>query len=203
MDRWGGLRIVNCARRTLALFSFLQENGMRATDQLSLAVFTCTLLLVLMFFLNTTSCQSGMAQRLPQRGPQQSPPVTNSGIWYGGSNLGTLTAASTSVIQPAPQLTQAGSYMFVGNVSLQETTGGYPQVSCFIEVGGRDLLQSNTRVQPSTWMNLTTTGAITLTSTQVPATASLQCSHQGGTQTINVTQASLSIFSVGSLQTGP
>jgi hypothetical protein len=176
---------------------------MRATDQLSLAVFTCTLLVVLMFFLNTTSCQSGMAQGLPQRGPQQSPPATNSGIWYGGSNLGTLTATPTSVIQPAPQLTQAGSYMFVGNVSLQETTGGYPQVSCFIEVGGRNLLQSNTRVQPSTWMNLTTTGAITLTSTQVPATASLQCSHQGGAQTIYVTQASLSIFSVGSLQTGP
>jgi len=176
---------------------------MRATDQLSLAVFTCTLLLVLMFSLHTTSCQSGMAQGLPQRGPEQSPLATNSGIWYGGSNLGTLTATPTSVIQPAPQLTQAGSYMFVGNVSLQQTTGGYPQVSCFIEVGGTSLLPSNARVQPSTWMNLTTTGAITLTSAQVPATAALQCSHQGGTQTINVTQASLSIFSVGSLQTGP
>ena len=175
---------------------------MRATDQLSLAVFTCTLLLVLMFSLHTTSCQSGMAQGLPQ-GSQHSPPATNSGIWYGGSNLGTLTATPKSVIQPAPQLTEAGSYMFVGNVSLQETTGGYPQVSCFIEVGGTNLLTSHTRVQPSTWMNLTTTGAITLTNTQVPATASLQCSHQGGTQTINVTQASLSIFSVGSLQTGP
>jgi hypothetical protein len=175
---------------------------MRATDQLSLAVFTCTLLLVLMFSLHTTSCQSGMAQGLPQ-GTQHSLPATNSGIWYGGSNLGTLTATPKSVIQPAPQLTEPGSYMFVGNVSLQETTGGYPQVSCFIEVGGTNLLPSNTRVPPSTWMNLTTTGAITLTSSQVPATASLQCSHQGGPQTINVTQASLSIFSVGSLQTGP
>jgi len=176
---------------------------MRATDQLSLAVFACTLLLVLMFSLNNTSCQSGMAQGSPPQGPQQSPPASNSGIWYGGSNLGTLTATPKSVIQPAPQLTRAGSYMFVGNVSLQETTGGNPEVTCFIEVGGTNLLHSNTRVQPSTWLNMTTTGAISLTSAQVPATASLQCSYQGGTQNINVSQASLSIFSVGTLQTGP
>jgi hypothetical protein len=176
---------------------------MRATDQLSLAVFTCTLLLVLMFSLNSTSCQSGMAQGSTPQDPQQGPRATNSGVWFGGSNLGILTATPTSVIQPAPRLTQAGSYMFVGNVSLQETTGGYPEVTCFIEVGGTKLLHSNTRVQPSTWQNLTTTGAITLTSTQVPATASLECSYQGGTQNINVSQASLAIFSVGSLQTGP
>jgi hypothetical protein len=176
---------------------------MRATDQLSLAVFACTLLLVLMFSLNSTSCQSGMAQGSPPQGPQQSPSASNNGIWYGGSNLGTLTATPTSVIQPAPQLTQAGSYMFVGNVSLQETTGGYPQVTCFVQVGGTNLLPTNSTVQPPTWMNLTTTGAITLTGMQVPATASLQCSYQGGSETIKVTQASLSIFSVRTLQTGP
>jgi len=46
---------------------------MRPIDQLSLAVFLCTLLLVLMFCLHTTSCQAGMAQGSPQQGQQQNP----------------------------------------------------------------------------------------------------------------------------------
>ena len=158
-------------------------------------------LLVAALVSESTGCQSGNAQEQPQT---TSTP-TNSGIWFSGSNLGTLNTTPTSIIQPAPQITQAGSYMLFGNVSVQETTGGFPQVTCFIQVGSTNLLDSNTTVQPPTWMNLTATGAMTLTSAQVPATVSLQCSYQnqGATQTINVTQASLSIISVGTLQTGP
>ena len=44
---------------------------MRSIDQLSLAVFLCTLLLVLMFSLYTTSCQSGMVQGSPQQSQEQ------------------------------------------------------------------------------------------------------------------------------------
>jgi len=158
-------------------------------------------LFIVALILENTGCQTSNAQQQPQ-----SPSTTtNSGIWFSGSNLGTLNTTPTSIIQPAPQITQPGSYMLLGNVSVQETTGGFPQVTCFIQVGSTSLLESNTTIQPPTWMNLTATGAITLTSAQVPATVSLQCSYQdqGTTQTINVTQASISIFSVGSLQTGP
>jgi Collagen triple helix repeat (20 copies) len=138
------------------------------------------------------------------QGPQGPPGTAGSGVWFGGSNLGTLNSTPTSIIQPGPQITQAGSYMLFGNVSLQETTGGYPQITCFIQVGSTNLLEANTTVQPPTWINLTTTGAITLNSTQVPATVTLQCNYvqNGGTLTINVAQASLSIIQVGTLQTG-
>jgi len=137
------------------------------------------------------------------QGPQGPPGTAGSGIWYGGSNLGALASTPTSIIQPAPQITQAGSYMLFANVSVQETTGGYPQITCFIQVGNNNLLQSNTTVQPPTWMNLTATGAITLATSDVPATASLMCSYNGSGLTINVAQASLSIIQVGTLQTGP
>lgn len=136
------------------------------------------------------------------QGPQGPSGTAGSGVWFGGSNLGTLTTTPTSVIQPAPQLSQAGSYMFIANVSFQETTGGYPQVTCFIQAGSTNLLPSNTTIQPPTTMNLTATGAVTLSSADVPATVSLQCSYQIGPETINVTQASLSIIQVGTLQTG-
>jgi len=66
---------------------------MRPIDQLSLAVFLCTLLLVLMFSLHTASCQSGMAQESPQQGQQQNP--------------------TPSLIQRAPQVSQAGLCCFL------------------------------------------------------------------------------------------
>jgi hypothetical protein len=154
-----------------------------------------------------TSCQSSSAQEsqgLGNNSSSSSSNTTNTAIWYGGSNLGTLTTTPTSIIQPAPQITQAGSYMFIGNVSVQETTGGYPPFTCFVQVGSTNLLPSTTTVQPPTSMNLTATGAVTLSSSEVPATVSLQCSYQSsGPITLNVTQASLSIIPVGTLQTGP
>jgi len=52
-------------------------------------------------------------------------------------------------------------------------------------------------------MNLTATGAVILTNEGTPATASLLCSDEAGSQVINVTGASLSIIQVGTLQTGP
>lgn len=154
-----------------------------------------------------TSCQSSSAQESQGSGnnnTSSSGTTTNSAMWYGGSNLGSLSMTPTSIIQPAPQITQAGSYMFIGNVSVQETSGGYPPITCFVQVGSADLLPSTTTVQPPTSMNLTATGATTLSSSEVPATVSLQCSYQSnGALTINVTQASLSIIPVGTLQTGP
>jgi hypothetical protein len=177
---------------------------MRNTSSRSLYVSVFALLLVAAVSFQTTSCQSSNAQQSSGSGGSTTGAATNSGIWYGGSNLGTLTNSPASIIQPAPQITQAGSYMFVGNVSVQETSGAYPQVTCFIQVGSTDLLPSNTTVQPPTWMNLTVTGAATLSSSDVPASVSLQCSYQpSGALTINVAQASISILSVGTLQTGP
>jgi hypothetical protein len=92
--------------------------------------------------------------------------------------------------------------MFIANVSLQAAGGGYPTVTCFVQAGTQDLLPSITSPQPSLAENLTMTGAVTLGSTDIPATASVFCSYQNGGQTITVTQASLSIIQVGTLQTG-
>lgn len=131
------------------------------------------------------------------------PAATGSvGIWYGGSNLGTLTVTPASIIQPAPKITQAGNYMFVGNLSVQETNGGYPEVSCFVQVGNTALLASVTGVDASQQGNVTATGAIKLTSTQVPATAALMCGNINNNGTATVTSGSLAIFSVGTLQIG-
>jgi hypothetical protein len=61
-------------------------------------------------------------------------------------------------------------------------------------------------VQPPSAMNLTATGAVTLTNANIPATVSLFCSYHvptGGSIPVSVTQASLSIIQVGTLQTGP
>lgn len=136
------------------------------------------------------------------QGPQGPPGTAGSGIWYGGSNLGNLTTTPTSIIQPSPQLTVAGSYMFFGNVSIQETTGGYPKVTCVVHVGSTDLLSSITGLDASQQGNLTATGAMTLTGADIPATASLLCSYNNNGTAV-VTQASLSIIQVGTLQTGP
>jgi hypothetical protein len=136
------------------------------------------------------------------QGPQGPPGTAGSGIWYGGSNLGNLTTTPTSIIQPSPQLTVAGSYMFFGNVSIQETNGGFPKVTCFVQVGSTDLLPSITGLPSAQQGNLTATGAVNLTSADIPATASLLCS-QNNNGTAFVTQASLSIIQVGTLQTGP
>ena len=157
-----------------------------------------------------TSCQTGQTKihwnQIGPKGPQgpQGPPGTaGSGIWYGGSNLGNLTTTPTSIIQPSPQLTQTGSYMFIANVSLQEGPGGgYPKVTCFVQVGSTDLLPSITGLPSAQQGNLTATGAVTLTSADIPATASLLCSQNNNGEA-SVTQASLSIIQVGTLQTGP
>jgi len=132
-------------------------------------------------------------------------PAISGGVWYGGSSLGSLTTTPTSIIKPAPQLSQPGNYMFIANASLQATPGGYPWASCFIQVGSTNLLSSITTLQPGTasYMNLTATGAVILTNEGTPATASLLCSDEAGSQVINVTGASLSIIQVGTLQTGP
>jgi uncharacterized Zn-binding protein involved in type VI secretion len=165
---------------------------------------TLALLIVAAMSFNT-SCQSSSAQESQGSGnnnSSSSSTTTNTAIWYGGSNLGSLTTTPTSIIQPAPQITQAGSYMFIGNLSVQETSGGYPKVTCVVEVGSTDLLPSITGVEASQQGNVTATGAITLTSNQVPVTASLMC-NDNGNGTAEVTQASLSIIPVGTLQTGP
>lgn len=128
--------------------------------------------------------------------------VGGGAVWYGGSNLGTLSQTPASIIQPAPRLTQAGSYLFVANVSIQETTGGYPKVTCFVRVGSTDLLPSITGVEASQQGNVTATGAITLTTGEVPAAAALVCSSTNG-GTAEVTQASVSIIQVGTLRIGP
>jgi hypothetical protein len=94
--------------------------------------------------------------------------------------------------------------MFIANVSLQESSGGYPKVTCVVEVGSTDLLPSITGVDASQQANLTATGAVTLTTADIPATVSLLCSYQvGGGDVVSVTHASLSIIQVGTLQTGP
>ena len=92
--------------------------------------------------------------------------------------------------------------MFIANVSLQAAGGGYPIVTCFIQAGTTNLLPSTTSPQPAQTENLTATGAITLGSTDTPATIALLCSSDIGDQ-VSVTQASLSIIQIGTLQTGP
>jgi Collagen triple helix repeat (20 copies) len=132
-------------------------------------------------------------------GPQGPAGTAGSGVWYGSSNVVALTTTPSSIIQPAPQLTQAGSYMFIANLTLQETQS-YALVTCFVQVGSTDLLPSSTTTPGVQFENMTATGAITLTSANVPATASLVCSETNGGA--NVTQASLSIIQVGTLQMG-
>jgi hypothetical protein len=134
-------------------------------------------------------------------GPQGPAGTAGSGVWFGGSNLGTLSTTPASIVQPAPQLTQAGNYMFFGNLSLQSAPGGYSTVTCFIQVESANLPSSITSPQPALADNLTTTGALTLGSIDTPATVSLLCSSTISDQ-VSVTQASLSIIQVGTLQTG-
>lgn len=164
------------------------------------AAFTALLLAVAL--LPSTSCQSSNAQTqgTSSGNGASNTPASNSGVWFGGSNLGNLNTSPAALL--SPQITQAGSYMFLGNVSIQETTGGYPKVTCFVQVGTAALLPSITGVESSQQGNVTVTGAVALTSTEVPTTAALMCGYNGN-GTAEVTQASLSIFSVGTLQTGP
>jgi hypothetical protein len=157
-------------------------------------------LLIAALVFESTGCQSGNAQEQPQT---TSTP-TNSGIWFSGSNLGTLNTTPTPIIQPAPQITQAGSYMFFGNVSIANVTGVQPTATCFIQVGSTNLLQSVAGALGTLGpANLSATGAATLASSAVPATVSLICSANNDSN-LTVTQASISILSVGTLQTnGP
>jgi hypothetical protein len=90
--------------------------------------------------------------------------------------------------------------MFIGNVSLSGG-GPFPIVTCFVQAGSTGLLPSVTQGPGSQYFSLTTTGAITLTSADVPATVSLLCGENA--DNANVTAASLSIIQVGTLQTGP
>lgn len=143
--------------------------------------------------------QGAQGAQGPQ-GPQGPAGTAGSAVWYGSSNVVALTTTPSSIIQPAPQLTQAGSYMFLANLTLQETQS-YATVTCFVQVGSTDLLPSITQTPGVQFENMTATGAITLTSANVPTTASLVCSETGGTA--NVTQASVSIIQVGTLQIGP
>jgi hypothetical protein len=139
------------------------------------------------------------------QGPQGPARTAGSGVWYGSSKVVTLTTTPASTIQPAPQLTQAGSYMFIANVSFQESSGRSAQVTCFVEVGSTELLASTTQVQASEFENLTATGAIALTTADVPAAVSLECSYYRGgvSDVVSVTEASLAIIQLGTLKTGP
>lgn len=92
--------------------------------------------------------------------------------------------------------------MFIGNLSAQETSGGYPEVECYVQVGSTTLLPSITGVDAGQQGNVTATGALKLSSTKVPATASLMCSNANNNGTAVVTSASISIFSFGALQIG-
>jgi len=141
------------------------------------------------------------------QGPQGPPGTAGSGVYYSGSNLGTLTTTPVSIIQPAPQITQAGSYMFIGNASVMNSAvaGGSTTATCFVQVGTNNLLPS-TAAPSGTFFpaNLTATGAVTLGTAEVPVTASLMCgSSSEGSGEITVTQASLSIIQVGTLKIGP
>jgi hypothetical protein len=129
------------------------------------------------------------------------PASTSSGVWYGGTNSTTLTRTPASIVLPAPSITTAGNYMFIGNLSVQETTGGYPEVECYVQAGKTALLTSTTGVEASQQGNVTSTGAVKLTSKQVPATVSLMCSNANNGTAV-ATSASISVFSVGTLQTG-
>lgn len=134
-------------------------------------------------------------------GPQGPAGTAGSGIWNSSSNVVTVTEAPSSVFQT--QVTQAGSYIFSGNVSLQYTN--YGNVACFMEVGSTDFLQSATSGGGGyNYGNLTVTGAATLTEADVPATLSVLCNYFANNSAgdITVTQASLSIIQVGTLQTG-
>ena len=152
-------------------------------------------LLVIAALIVNTSCQSGNAQT-----PQQTS-STSTAFYFSGSNLGDLSTTPMSLIQPAPQVTQAGSYMFIGNVSIANITGTQSIATCLVELGSNGLLSSTAgadgTLQPA---NLTVTGAATLTS--APTAVSLICSANNDSN-LSVTQASLSIFPVGTLQTGP
>lgn len=149
--------------------------------------------------LHLTSCQSGTAQT---QQPDQAPSApTNIGVWFSANNIGILSTLPASLLQPAPQLSQGGSYMLSGNVSLQATGGGYPTVTCLIQIGTTNFPASITSPQPNLAETVTATGAVTLAATQVPATVSLVCSSNIGGQ-VSVTQAALSIIQVGTLQTG-
>lgn len=141
------------------------------------------------------------------QGPQGPAGTAGFGVWYGGSNLGTLTQTPTSIINPAPQLTQAGSYMVLANASIIDPEFLSSDITCFVQVAGSTaLLPSITGLgfgNSGTMGNLTTTGAFTLTQADIPAPVSLMCSYQYGDDKITVTQASISIIQVGTLQTGP
>lgn len=154
--------------------------------------FTIVLVLLVMW----QSRQSAIAQDAP------APAATSSGFWYGGTNSTTLINTATSIVLPAPSITTAGNYMFIGNLSVQETAGGYPKVECYVQVGKTALLTSTTGVEASQQGNVTSTGAVKLTSKQVPATVSLMCSNANNNGTAVASSASISIFSVGTLQTG-
>jgi len=95
--------------------------------------------------------------------------------------------------------------MFIANVSFQESSGRSAQVTCFVEVGSTELLASTTQVQASEFENLTATGAIALTTADVPAAVSLECSYYRGgvSDVVSVTEASLAIIQLGTLKTGP
>lgn len=92
--------------------------------------------------------------------------------------------------------------MFIGNLSVQETSGGYPEVECYVQVRSTTLLPSITGVDAGQQGNVTATGALKLSSTNVPATASSMRSNASKNGTAVVTSVSISIFSVGTLQMG-
>ena len=134
-------------------------------------------------------------------GPQGPAGTAGSGIWNSSSNVVTVTEAPSSVFQT--QVTQAGSYIFSGNISLQYTN--YGNVACFMEVGSNDFLQSTTSGGGGpNYGNLTVTGAATLTEADVPANVSIFCNYFANNSAgdVTVTEAALSIIQVGTLQTG-
>lgn len=90
----------------------------------------------------TTVCQAGQTRiHWNQTGP--------SGIYYSGTNLGTLTTTPTSILQPAPQITDPGSYMLLGNVSIEGSQdGGYEVDTCYLQAGSTQfrLIRHRSRV---------------------------------------------------------
>ncbi len=146
---------------------------------------------------STTTCQTGQTKiHWYEVGPP--------GIYFSGTNLGTLTTTPTSILQPAPQISQQGSYMITANISIDgDSTGAYVVDTCYVQVGSTTFVPSVTSPQPggSQYENLTATGAITLTKSQVPSDVSLICSTNYGSSQV-IPSASISIMQVGSLQIG-
>lgn len=169
---------------------------MRQTAKRSLIASCFAALLVLLtMWQNHRSVQA-------QGGVEAPATASSLGIWYGGTNFGTLTSAAASIVQPAPSITRARTTCSSATFQFKRLVVDIPKWSVTFKSENTTLLPSITGVDAGQQGNVTATGAFKLSSTNVPATASLMRSNANNNGTAVVTSVSISIFSVGTLHMG-